>query len=200
MKQYTIVSVCGKPHWEEIPTLQVDIHNWRPKVDIAAEAQICYDSMGLYLHMRSWEKNVRAEVTDPLGAVCDDSCMEFFFQPNEKDPRYFNFEMNPTGVSYVGLCYDRDRSCRLAPDYREDIFQKKINRLPDGWEIFFTIPVSFIRVFFPDFELKPGLSLYGNCFKCGDLTEQVHYLSWSPCRYPEEDFHQTRNFGHMVLG
>ena len=200
MKQYTVTPVREQIDWSQIPVLDIDNHNWRPKVDVSARAQICYDENGLYVHLRAWEKDVRAEVNIPLGPVCDDSCLEFFFRPDENDPRYFNIETNPLGFTFVGLCYDRNRNCRLAPDYARDIFEKKINRLADGWELFYTVPVSFVRVFFPNFELKPGRKLYGNCFKCGDKTVKDHYLSWSPITCEEEDFHRICDFGLMVLG
>ena len=200
MKEYTIVPVLGEPDWSKVPTLEIATHNWRPQVDISARAQICYDEKGLHVHLRARETDIRAEVNTYLGSVCDDSCLEFFFRPEETDPRYFNIEINPLGFSFVGLCYDRDQNCRLAPDYEQDIFEKQINRLADGWELFYTIPVSFVRVFFPDFELTPGRELYANCFECGDLTEKEHYLSWNPIACENENFHRICDFGLMVLG
>ena len=107
MKQYTITRIEGQPDWNAIPALQVDHHNWVEPVDIAMTAQICYDDNGLYLHLRAWEKNIRAEHKVPQSMVCEDSCMEFFFRPDENDLRYFNFEMNPLGFTYVGFAYDR---------------------------------------------------------------------------------------------
>lgn len=200
MKQYTITPVRGQIDWSGIPALEINTHNWRPQVDVSARAQICYDETGLFVHLRAWEKNIRAEEKSPLGNICDDSCLEFFFRPEENDPRYFNIEINPLGFSFVGLCYDRNHNCRLAPDYDQDIFGKQINRLDDGWELFYKIPVSFVRVFFPAFELNPGRKIYANCFKCGDKTEKDHYLSWSPITCEDEDFHRTCDFGLMVLG
>lgn len=200
MKQYTITPVKGTPDWSVIPTLDIDAQNWLPPVDISAKAQICYDEKGLYVHLRAWEKDIRAEEVGPLQPICDDSCLEFFLRPEENDPRYFNLEMNSLGFSYVGLCYDRNWNCRLAPDYEEDIFEKKINRLEDGWEIFYTVPVSFLQVFFPGFALTTGKKLYANCYKCGDKTPNPHYLSWNPCDPDLVDFHQIKTFGLMELG
>ena len=61
MKQYTITRIEGQPDWSTIPALQVDHHNWVEPVDISMTAQICYDDKGLYLHLRAWEQNIRAE-------------------------------------------------------------------------------------------------------------------------------------------
>lgn len=200
MKQYTITPVQGAPDWSGIPALQIDAHNWLPEVDISAQAQLCYDEKGLYVHMRAREKHIRAEEKGHLQPVCDDSCMEFFFRPDENDPRYFNIEMNPLGFIYMGLGYDRWRHCRLTPDYEEDVLQKKTNRLTDGWEVFYTIPVELVRVFFPGFTLTSGRKLYANCYKCGEKTPEPHYLSWNPCTAPEPEYHRIEDFGLMILG
>lgn len=195
MREYTVTRISGQPDWSSIPTLQVDVHNWLEPVDIATCAQICYDENGIYVHMRSREAAIRAEEREPLSMVCKDSCMEFFFRPDESDPRYFNFEMNPLGRTFVGLCYNISHMCRLAPD-----LEKEVRMLDDGWEIFYTVPLSFLQVFFPGYELTPGKTIYANCFKCGDLTEKKHYLSWNPCTSPRPAFHVTKDFGKMTLG
>ena len=199
MREYTITRVSGKPDWSRIPALQVDTVNWLPDAGVTTRAQICYDEKGLYVHMWSREKDIRAEVKAPLGMVCDDSCMEFFFRPDETDGRYFNIEMNPLGNTYIGICYDRDWECRLAPNGEDELMQKQVGPTADGWEVFYTVPVSFIRVFFPGYELTSGKKIYANCFKCGELTVRSHFLSWNPCTSAEPDFHQIRDFGLMVL-
>lgn len=200
MKEYTVTRVSGKPDWNAIPTLQVDVPNWEPDGGVVTFAQVCYDETGLYVHMRSKEAHIRAEVKEPLGMVCDDSCMEFFFRPDENDGRYFNIEMNPLGRTYMGICYNRDWECRLAPNGEDEMMEKDIRRTEDGWEVFYKVPLSFIQVFFPGYELTSGKKIYANCYKCGELTVQSHFLSWNPCTSAEPDFHQPRDFGLMVLG
>lgn len=200
MKHYTITPIEKTPDWSAIPQLHVDEQGWEAPVDISMTAQICYDRDGLYVHLRAWEKEIRAEHCQPLSMVCEDSCMEFFFRPEEEDPRYFNIEMNPLGFTYLGLAYDRWQACRLAPPDEEELMKKTCRRLEDGWEVFYTVPVSFIQVFFPGYQLTPGRKIYANCFKCGDLTSRPHYLSWNPCTAPEPDFHRSCDFGEMILG
>ena len=126
--------------------------------------------------------------------------MEFFFRPDENDLRYFNFEMNPLGFTYIGFAYDRYRSCRLAPRQEEEMMNKTCRYTEDGWEVFYTIPVSFLQVFFPDYQLIPGRKIYANCFKCGDLTEKPHFISWNPSTSPTPEFHRSCDFGEMILG
>ncbi len=199
MKEYTITRVSGKPDWSTVPALQVDVPNWEPPVDITTQAQICYDETGIYVHMWSREAHIRAEESAPLSMVCDDSCMEFFFRPDETDGRYFNIEMNPLGRTYMGICYNRDWECRLAPNGEDEMMEKVVQKTADGWEVFYKVPLTFIQVFFPGYELKSGSKIYANCFKCGEKTVQSHFLSWNPCTSPEPDYHQPRDFGLMVL-
>lgn len=200
MKTYTITPVTGTPDWSQIPAVKVDHQNWMEPVDISMTAQVCYDENGLYVHLRSWEQDVRAEHAQPLSMVCEDSCMEFFFRPEENDLRYFNIEMNPLGFTYIGLAYDRWQSCRLAPPTEEELMQKTCRRLDDGWEVFYTVPVKFIQVFFPGYALTKGKKLYGNFYKCGDLTPRPHYLSWNPMTCTQPEFHRICDFGEMYLG
>ena len=72
-------------------------------------------------------------------------------------------------------------------------------RPPDGWEIFYEIPASFVQLFVPDFALKPGAELRANCYKCGDLTPKPHYLSWNPVTSQTPDFHRPQVFGQMIM-
>ena len=51
-------------------------------------------------------------------------------------------------------------------------------RSPPGWEVFYRIPLSFLRLFWPDFTFTGNLR--ANVYKCGDLTRQEHYLAWNP--------------------
>lgn len=200
MREYTIISVTGEPDWASVPTLQVDNYQWLPALDIQMQAQICYSGEGLYVHLAAREQNIRAEHQAPLSMVCEDSCMEFFFRPMEDDLRYFNFEINPNGCTYIGFGPNMPDLVRLVPQEEDTLLRKKVCRTQDGWEVFYTIPVSMIRVFFPDFALTPGKVLYANCYKCGDETVQPHFMSWNLMNCDTPSFHRPQDFGRMVLG
>ena len=81
MRQYTIKKVTGEIDWNQIPALDVDNYQWCEELDIKMKSQICYSEEGLHVHLRAWEKDIRAELTEPMSMVCEDSCMEFFFAP-----------------------------------------------------------------------------------------------------------------------
>ena len=59
---------------------------------------------------------------------------------------------------------------------------------------------EFVRRFFPEFELRRGLRLRGNFYKCGDATVQPHYLAWNPVTSAVPAFHRPEDFGVIELG
>ena len=200
MRQYTITKVNGAPDWSQIPSLDVDNYLWCEELDIKMKSQICYDETGIYVHLRAWEKDIRAELTEPMSMVCEDSCMEFFFRPVENDLRYFNLEINPNGQMYIGFGLNGRNLIRLAIPDEDTLLQKKWNYTEDGWEVSYFFPVSVIRLFFPGYELVSGNKLYANSYKCGDLTVKPHFIAWNPVNVPAPSFHEPEHYGLMILG
>ena len=76
---YTVTKVTGAADWENIPSISIDKVLWCEDTGIRATGQLCYDDENLYVHLRAKEKNIRAEYTEPLSPVYEDSCLEFFF-------------------------------------------------------------------------------------------------------------------------
>ena len=198
MNTYIITRVDGRPDWEKIPALDADQVLWLPDAGIRMSQQVCYDAEKLYVHQKAVEATVRAEHTDVLAQVCQDSCMEFFFCP--ADERYFNFEWNLNGSLCLGFRTDRRNAARLQLKDHKALFQFRGEKTADGWEIFYEIPASFVRLFVPEFSLEPGKTIRANCYKCGDLTPQPHYLSWNPVTSETPNFHRCQDFGTMILG
>ncbi len=194
MNQYTIIPVRGEPDWENVPALAADRVLWMPDCGVRARGQICYDPENLYVRLAAEEKNIRAEYTAPLSPVHRDSCLEFFFMPGDGD-RYFNFEINPNGCLYIGFGRGRGNSAVLYRDGMKDFFGIHTLRTADGWEARYRIPLSFLRLFIPDFAFEG--TLRANVYKCGDWTEREHYLSWNPVNSEKPDFHRPQDFGAM---
>ena len=194
VKSYLIQSVAGAPNWNTIPQLETDQILWRPDCGIRAFGQFGHDSRYLYVHLRAVEKHIRAEYTAPLSPVCQDSCLEFFFMPEGED-RYFNFEVNPNACLHIGFGHGRGDSTVLFRHDLQQFFEIRTARTADGWEVFYRIPLSFLRLFWPDFTFAGALR--ANVYKCGDLTENEHYLSWNPISSETPDFHRPQDFGIM---
>ena len=197
VKNYCVRSVPSEPDWEAVPRLEMDQVLWNPGCGIRASGRFCHDSLALYVNLRAAEKQIRAEYTAPLSPVCRDSCLEFFFMPEDED-RYFNFEINPNGCLYIGFGRGREDSTALYRENMRQLFGIRTERTPDGWEAFYRIPLSFLRLFMPDFAFEG--SLRANVYKCGDLTEREHYLSWNPVTSETPDFHRPADFGRMTFG
>ncbi len=195
--------------WEQIPELNVDNFPWdetgyRPKT----VAKICYSNKGLHVFLKSYEKNIRAVnncINDP---VCQDSCMEFFFNPNpEKDDRYMNLEMNPIGTFLLGFGKDRHTRGQLK-NLNNETFEIKtvVNKEnvkcfdEDFWTLEYIIPFSFMEQYYGILEIKPGKKLKGNVYKCGDKTEIPHYGCWNRINWEKPDFHRPDFFGEFILG
>lgn len=198
MKTYTIQKKPDGPDfWSLIPTLPIDCPLWSDPKGITASARLCYDETAIYVNLSAVEEQIRAEYTSVLDFPCEDSCLEFFFCPMPEDRRYFNIEFNPNCCLYLGLATDRYDLVRLLP--QTPVLTPKSARTPDGWSITYQIPVSFIRHFFPEFQAVSGGSIRANCFKCGDLTPNPHYLSWNPVDSPTPEFHRSQDFGLMYF-
>lgn len=197
MKSYLISRIYGAPDWESIPVIEVSEILWLPDAGIRMEQKLCYDDENIYVHQSAIERDIRAELFGTDCPVCEDSCMEFFFSPNPDDGRYFNFEVNPNGSFFLGFGHGRCDLKRLYPD--PATFDIRTSRTSYGWEAFYRIPLSFIREFYPGYTFKSGLRIRANCYKCGDLTETPHYLSWNAVSCERPDFHRPEYFGEMIF-
>lgn len=200
MRSYTITPVHTEtPVWTDVPYLQVDNVLWLPDTGVRMTQQMCYDAEYLYIRQQAWEKNIRAEHTQQLQQVCEDSCMEFFFAPAQ-DGRYFNLEINPNGCVRLGFGPAAGLRTLLVPRNMEQLFDVRAARTEDGWTLTYRIPQAFLRLFYPEFRYECGTLLRGNCYKCGDLTDHPHYLSWNAINSETPNFHRSEDFGLFFFG
>ena len=44
-----------------------------------------------------------------------------------------------------------------------------------------------------------GRTLHGNFYKCGDLLQVPHFLSWNPIQLPKPCFHCPEFFGELIF-
>ena len=195
-ESYIITKTDNTPDWGNVPALQIDNVLWTDDFGIRAQGQLCYSDEALFVHLSAVEKDVRAEYTEPLSPVNEDSCLEFFFKIVDT-PNYFNFEMNPNGCLCAQFGPERADRINIVMSDAEKYFDIHTNRLTDGWEIFYRIPLKFIRLFYPDYQFKGELA--ANFYKCGDETANKHYLSWSPIDLRSPDFHRPEYFGVITF-
>lgn len=197
MKTYQINKFTN---WDDIPIINIDIPYLEIPSNITASAQIAWDDRAILLHLSTTEQQTRAEERGELAAPCKDSCLEFFICPMENDKRYLNIEFNSFGTLFLGIGSSVDTLTRLIiPDGYISTLEPQINKYIGGWEIFYKLPFDFIRRFFPDFEAKDGKTVRANCYKCADLSEPPHYLSWSEVDREHFTFHRPEKFGTMTF-
>jgi len=150
------------------------------------------DSEGLNVLFHSCETGLRAEVSEENGPVYQDSCVEFFFKPDNSDERYINFEINPKGVMHIGL--GEDRYVRQLLDEPRETFCIESDASEGDWLLKFHIPDKFILKYFD----KITDVMRGNFYKCGELTGHSHFATWAPVDTDRPDFHRPEFFGKLV--
>ena len=185
-----------QPNWDSLPILSLDHILWEADCGIRAKAQICRDVSALYVHLSAAESSIRAEYTALLSPVHEDSCLEFFFMPEEEN-RYMNFEVNPNGCLHIGFGKSRKERITVVCRDADSLFHLKTAITEDGWEVFYQIPFSFLQLFYPFF--RPEGCLNANFYKCGDKTPEPHFLSWNPVTSSTPDFHRPCDFGKLVF-
>lgn len=194
--EYGIQEVDGIIDWENVPELAIDQVLWTPDVGIKATGQICYDTENMYIHLSTVEKDIRAENTEPMSPVYEDSCLEFFFMLPEED-NYFNFEVNPNGCLNIQFGPEKTDRVFLVREDGEEYFDIHTDRTADGWEVFYRVPLNFIRLFYPGYNWEGDI--LANVYKCGNKTIHKHYLSWAPVHSEKPNFHQPDDFGIMYF-
>lgn len=199
MKTYLVHHAASDWDFTNANLLEVDIPILQAVPAVRMTQRVVYNESALFVSQCAWEAEVRAEVKDPLGAVCEDSCMEFFFSPMPSDSRYFNVEVNPLGNVFLGFGRDRHSLVRLFPQEKPFSLEIRTSAFEGGWRAEYKFPAELIDLFFPGYKLHSGQSIRANCYKCSDKSKSMHYLAWNPITSADEDFHAPWDFGSMLL-
>ena len=197
MEQAYLVKRVKEVDWTQVPEIVLEHTGWLESCAVEAKAQACHDGENLWIRMEAKESPVRATLTGKLDAICTDSCLEFFFAPDPEQPHYFNFEFNALKALYLGFGAERATRVRQIVRDADALFVPQPFFTEEGWGITYRIPLSFLRVYFPDFTFSG--KKYGNFYKCGDLTEVPHYLAWAPLSSETPDYHRRQDFGVLLF-
>ncbi|MEE0944374.1 MAG: carbohydrate-binding family 9-like protein [Clostridia bacterium] len=188
----------NSPEWENAEVGYVDKDCWDgwhkgPKTIF----KILRGPEGMSVLFHTDETNLRSEVTEENGAVCNDSCMELFFQPYPWDPNYLNFEVNPKGVLHLGIGIDRCGRTLITEDRKTFDIVSIANE--GDWTLKYYIPDSFLKKWYPDVDKKAldnsETVSKANVYKCGEATGHSHFTVWSEVDTKCPDFHQPKFFG-----
>jgi len=193
---YFVKQISGSPEWNKIPGIPIGRVLWTPDTGIRAQGQLCYDEDNLYVHLSAAEESIRAENTEPLSPVFEDSCLEFFFQLRGSD-HYFNFEINPNGCLCIQFGPSKTDRIDIVRNDSSAYFDIHTNRIPGGWETAYRIPLKFINLFYPDARFDGEWR--ANFYKCGDKTVKPHFLSWTTIDLETPNFHCPPFFGTILF-
>lgn len=171
---------------------------YRPEVKF----RIAHTGIGILLHFQVTEESVRAVAGEDGGRVWEDSCVEFFLSPEGND-HYYNFECNCIGnlwlhggekdTERIEASEDVFRSIKRWSSLGMTPFEEQVGERT--WEVALTIPVS--ALFNHSIMNLSGKLMRANFYKCGDLLQTPHFLSWNPIDLPEPNFHCPEFFGKL---
>lgn len=187
-----VIEICD-PLWDIAELAEVALDNWDEKLkEPKMTARVLYSDYGLHVKLTTDEKELVCVQREQNTAVCDDSCMEFFFRPNENAPHYINFEINPFGTMYMSV--RTSRADFYFPKEDKKYFGIVSEVGPEEWSVVFTVPFEFI-----DREIGGHTkTMYGNFQKCGS-GEVRHHFTYYPIKTERPDFHRPEYFGPFEL-
>lgn len=187
---------------EKIEWQKIDVVNWKDfPYTPSVEFRVAHTGDRLLVHYRVTEASVRAVAAQDDGRVWEDACCEFFVQPAEEG-NYYNFECNCTGklLLHGGVKGDRPsapeqilKQVQRWASLGTDPFEERMGKC--HWELALIIPVS--ALFRHDVKDFSGKVMHANFYKCGDLLQTPHFLSWNPIQLPKPQFHCPEFFGKI---
>ena len=181
--------------WARVPYVEL-AYRWADSFPspYTTTARLVHHEDGITVRLSTNEWPLRAENVTCNGRICDDSCLEFFFTPNETDKAYINIEVNPFGLSHTAI--GEGRHDRILLDIeREGLAIETAIRPREGWAATVFVPYTFIEKHFATHTD----TFRANFYKCGELTVREHYSVWNPIALPKPDYHHPSFFGKIIL-
>lgn len=183
----------NSPEWEKADVGIIGVNRWKEFQEAPETTfRVLQDNDGITVKMHTKERNLRAVCETENGDVYLDSCMEFFLKPDPWDTRFLNFELNPKGVLHLGLGPNGED--RVFIEERDSFDIVSVGNEGD-WTLKVHVPFEFLKKYFKNV----GKIWKGNFYKCGDMTDHVHFGAWSEIEVPEPDFHVPDFFGIIEL-
>ena len=179
-------------NWAEFP--------YQPEVKFRA----AHTGDAILIHYQVTEASVRAVAAADDGRVWEDACVEFFLSPESND-FYYNFECNcatklllhggPAGGERPTASEEVLKSVKRWSSLGAEPFEERVGECT--WEVALVIPAS--AIFRHEITDLNGKTMRANFYKCGDLLQTPHFLSWSPIDLPKPKFHCPEFFGELMF-
>lgn len=183
-------------HWEGILPNTINTINWKQfdySPQVSFKTLHCNNTLFIKFNVEETQAIRTQEKTDQ-SPVYQDSCVEFFLL--QKNGNYINFEANSNGILLSAI--GKNRTNRTPLNNKQLARIKRIssgvilNKGKYSWQLTLGIPFDVLGV-------SAGQEYRANFYKCGDLTENKHYLSWSPIKTDKPDFHRPEFFGKITF-
>lgn len=194
--------------WKELDSIRIEQFPWytdgeKQRTVVTA----CYDPNNIHILFDCEDSHIGAFAREANGAVCQDSCVEFFASPPGK-PHYFNLEMNCCGDIHLGYGPMRLERKLAPPSLIEQIgVTTTVDERPkqeypddDGWVLQVKLPFKVInQLTHREITPEAGTQWQANFYRCGGFTDPQH-ACWSPIDAPLPDFHLPEYFGTIIFG
>jgi hypothetical protein len=149
------------------------------------------------------EDVIKVNTHQTNGRVHKDNCVEFFISFGDQK-KYYNIELNCTGICLIGLGEARLNRVLLSDSLIANVkthIQIKTSPAKSStkymWEITALIPIEVFKAAnLNSFNQLKGM---GNYFKCGDDLPQPHFYSWNKIASTKIDFHLPEFFGELTF-
>ena len=209
------ISLSTQVQAKDIPTLltqnnvlfeTVDNVNWKEDYPYqpTMKFRIAHTGDNILIQYVINEKTVRAVAPSDNGRVWEDSCAEFFAQPDETSGMYYNFECNCAGTLLIEYGKPGDREHAPLDVVHSVERWASLGRLPfeekdapTEWTLCLVIPAS--AFFHDNITSLNGKEMRANFYKCGDLLQTPHFISWNPIDLPTPCFHCPQFFGKIYF-
>lgn len=195
-----------KPMWKKTEIISIAKHMGPlPSFVPTVEAKMRYDENNVYVIFRVKDRYVQSRILEFNGNVSSESCVEFFFAPDENHPlSYFNLEINAGGTPL--MFYITKPMSEIQRLKKEEIEQIEIAHSmprvvfpeiqePVTWTIECRIPFSMLEKYAKVSRPAKGVQWKGNFYKTGSRTSNPNYMTWAFVDYPRPNFHLPQYFG-----
>lgn len=199
--------------WGNVDALELKYHmGEKPGHFPETQAKLLYDAENLYVLFRVEDQYVRCVASKTQGNVCRDSCVEFFFAPEDtttSESNYFNLEVNCGGtiLFHYGEPINSSGCNRghIEPSDCEQVeVQSSLPRIidpeittPVSWILGYKLPFNVIKKYSGAQRPGSGTKWRANFYKCADETSHPHWLTWAPVDNPAPKFHLPQFFGGL---
>jgi hypothetical protein len=163
---------------------------------------IAHGADAVFLKFKVKEKYFKAVYTNTNDLVFKDSCVEFFFAPDDSGS-YYNFEFNAIGTCYAAYGTPAKRELlgvelihRIRVSVSNNITSG--SELPIKWDI--TLAIPFKTFVYHQVTSLTGQRCRANFYKCGDDMPWPHYLCWNNVNSAKPNFHLPQYFGQLIFG